>query len=127
LRGEELTEFAEEIQAFLVESHENLGTLDRQIVDLEMKSGDERRMASVFRTIHSLKGISEFFGFHVIGSIAHLLESLLGQVQDTARLLTPTLTSLTLEALNALKHLLLATQLSNQEGDAEARYRSIRA
>ncbi len=112
-----MTEFAEEIRAFLIESHENVNDLDTQIVELEKMPADERGMASVFRTIHTLKGTSEFFGFHVIGSIAHLLESLLAQVREKARPLTEELVSLLLESLDAVKQVLETIERTNQEGD----------
>lgn len=112
-----MTELAEEVREFLIESHENLSTLDQQIVELEKTPADGRRMASVFRTIHTLKGTSEFFGFRVIGSIAHLFESLLVQIREQARPLTPALVSLLLEALGAIRQVLLAIEQSDQEGD----------
>jgi two-component system, chemotaxis family, sensor kinase CheA len=112
-----LTEFVEEIREFLIESHENLNALDQEIVALEKEPEDERRMASVFRTVHTLKGTSEFFGFHVISSIAHILESLLGQVREKVRPLTPALVSLTLEALDAVKEVLVAIEKNNEECD----------
>ena len=116
-----MTELAEEVREFLIESHENLSTLDQQIVELEKTPADGRRMASVFRTIHTLKGTSEFFGFRVIGSIAHLFESLLVQIREQARPLTPALVSLLLEALGAIRQVLLAIEQSDQEGAGSRR------
>jgi two-component system chemotaxis sensor kinase CheA len=119
-----MTELAEEIREFLMESHENLNALDQQMVELEKTPADERRMASIFRTIHTLKGTSEFFEFHVIGSIAHILESLLAQVRDKTRPLTPALVSLMLEALDAFKQLLAAIEKNDAEG--EDRFQTLR-
>jgi len=116
---EELTEFAAEIREFLIESHENLVALDRQIVELEKTPGDEPRIASIFRIVHTLKGTSEFFGFRVIGSISHILESLLGQVRGRSRPLTPALTSLILEAVDALKQQLQFIELNKREGEEQ--------
>ncbi len=111
-----MTEFAEEIREFLVESHENLNALSQEMVELEKAPADERRMASIFRIIHTLKGTSEFFGFHVIGSIAHILESLLAQVREKTRPMTPVLVSLILEALDAVKQVLGGIEANHQEG-----------
>ncbi len=93
-------------------------------MELEKTPADEQRMASIFRTIHTLKGTSEFFGFDVIGSIAHILESLLGQVRDKTRPLTPALVSLMLEALDAFKQLLAAIEKNDTEG--EDRFQALR-
>ena len=48
------------VQEFLVESYENLDQLDRDLVDLEENPGDTDLLASVFRTIHTIKGTSGF-------------------------------------------------------------------
>ena len=46
----------EVIDEFLVESHENLDQLDRDFVTLERAPDDLEVLASVFRTIHTIKG-----------------------------------------------------------------------
>ena len=51
------------VQEFLVESTENLDQLDRDLIALEQAPGDEERLASIFRTVHTIKGNSGFFGF----------------------------------------------------------------
>ena len=48
-------EFVEE---FLVESSENLDQLDRDLLALEQAPGDPERLASIFRTVHTIKGNS---------------------------------------------------------------------
>src|SRR5689334_1325740 len=48
-------EMREVIDEFLVESNENLDQLDRDFVTLERAPGDLEVLASVFRTIHTIK------------------------------------------------------------------------
>jgi two-component system chemotaxis sensor kinase CheA len=43
------------VQDFLVESYENLDRLDRELVGLEKKPKDRDALASVFRTIHTIR------------------------------------------------------------------------
>ena len=112
-----MIEFAEEIREFLIESNENLNALVQQIVKLEKTPADEQLIAGVFRTIHSIKGTSGFFGFSVLGSITHIAESILEQVREKKRPLTPALVSLILETVDAVKQLLLAIEANNQEGE----------
>jgi two-component system chemotaxis sensor kinase CheA len=112
-----LIEFAEEIREFLIESNENLNALDQQIVKLERTPADELLIAGVFRTIHTIKGTSGFFGFNVLGSITHIAESILGQVREKERPLTPALVSLILETVDAVKQVLLAIESNNEEGE----------
>ena len=51
------------IEEFLVESSENLDQLDRDLIALEERPDDPQRLASIFRTVHTIKGNSGFFGF----------------------------------------------------------------
>jgi two-component system chemotaxis sensor kinase CheA len=46
------------VQEFLVESHENLDALDRDLVALEQDPGSRELLSSIFRTIHTIKGTS---------------------------------------------------------------------
>ena len=55
----------EEVREFLIESSENLVNLDQEIVLLEQQPKDAALIASVFRTIHTIKGTCGFFGFDV--------------------------------------------------------------
>jgi two-component system chemotaxis sensor kinase CheA len=45
---------AEIIAEFLVESHENLDQLDRDLVELEQHPGSRELLSSIFRTIHTI-------------------------------------------------------------------------
>jgi len=49
------------VQDFLVESYENLDRLDRELVGLEKNPHDCDALASVFRTIHTIKGTCVFW------------------------------------------------------------------
>ena len=110
-------EFDEEIRQFLIESNENLNALDRQVVELEKNPSDAELIASVFRTIHNIKGTSGFFGFNILGTTTHLAESLLGQVRDKERPLTPALVSLILETVDAVKQVLVTIEATQNEGE----------
>ena len=110
-------DFAEEIRDFLIESNENLAALDQQIVELEKNPTDEKLIASVFRTIHTVKGTSGFFGFKVLGSIAHVAENILGQVREKQRPLTPELVSLVLQTMDAIRAVLAEVEANGVEGE----------
>ncbi len=47
------------IDEFLVESCENLDQLDRDLVDLEQNPTEESLLASIFRTIHTIKRLMD--------------------------------------------------------------------
>jgi two-component system chemotaxis sensor kinase CheA len=110
-------EFAEEVREFLIESTENLGVLDREIVELERNPADEKLIASVFRTIHTIKGTCGFFGFEILGSITHVAENILGQVREKQRELTPELVSLVLQTVDVVKLVLGNIEERGEEGE----------
>src|SRR5262245_45018652 len=58
------------IKEFLVESSENLDQLDRDLVALEKEPGDQEKLASIFRTIHTIKGTCGFLGFVKLEAVA---------------------------------------------------------
>jgi chemotaxis protein histidine kinase CheA len=50
------------VKQFLAESYESLDQLDRTLVELERNPTAADKLASIFRTVHSIKGTSSFFG-----------------------------------------------------------------
>ena len=72
---------AEVIREFLIESNENRNRLDSEIVDLERNPTPER-LASIFRTIHTIKGTCGFLGFESLEGITHHAENILSQLRS---------------------------------------------
>jgi two-component system chemotaxis sensor kinase CheA len=105
------------IGEFLVESHENLDQLDSDLVALEQDPGSTALLASVFRTIHTIKGTSGFLAFSILESVTHVGESLLARLRDGDLTLTPELTSLLLEVVDAVRALLTDIEATGAEGD----------
>ena len=62
----------EVMREFLIESYENLDRLDRDLVVLEKDPGDKENLASIFRTIHTLKGSSGFLALGKLEAVAHV-------------------------------------------------------
>ena len=81
------------VKEFLVESHENLDRLDGDLVELEKHPADQEILARIFRTIHTIKGTSGFFGFTKLAAVAHAGESLLARLRDGQLSLNPELTT----------------------------------
>lgn len=104
------------IGEFLVESHENLDQLDRDLIALERDPSSSTLLASVFRTIHTIKGTSGFLAFSILESVTHVGESLLARLRDGELALTPGLTSLLLEVVDAVRSLLTNIEHTGAEG-----------
>ncbi len=109
----------EEVREFLIECNENLANLDREVVLLEQRPKDAKLIASVFRTFHTIKGTCGFFGFGILGAVTHIAENILDQVRSNQRELTPKLTSLILQTVDAIKALLSEIESEGREGQNE--------
>ncbi len=104
------------VHEFLVESHENLSRLDQALIELELRPKDAALLASIFRTIHTIKGTCGFFAFSTLERITHQAETLLSQLRDGKRELNPSLVSLVLETVDATRKVLGSIEASGQEG-----------
>ena len=105
----------EVIKDFLIESSENLARLDNEMVELEQRPKDASLLASIFRTIHTIKGTCGFLGFGKLEKITHYGENILSQIRNEERPLTPVLVSLILEMIDAVKAELGSIEASGNE------------
>jgi len=106
----------EVIREFLVESHENLSRLDQEIVELEKHPKHAALLASIFRTIHTIKGSCGFLSFTILEKITHQAESILSQLRDGKRDLNPQIVSLILETVDATRKMLASIEATVREG-----------
>ena len=70
------------VKEFLVESYENLDRLDRDLLELEKDPTAQEILASIFRTIHTIKGTCGFLGFSHLEKVAHVGENLLSRLRE---------------------------------------------
>ena len=107
------------IKDFLVESNENLDQLDRDLVTLEKDPTAREVLASIFRTIHTIKGTSGFLGFTRLGSVTHVGENLLSSLRDGRLVLNSEITSALLALVDAVRQMLVSIENNGQEGDGD--------
>jgi two-component system chemotaxis sensor kinase CheA len=107
------------VQDFLIESYENLDRLDRELVGLEKNPNDREALASVFRTIHTIKGTCGFLGFTKLEKVAHAGENLLSRLRDGQLTLNPELTTALLGMVDAVRQMLKEIQSTGQDGTVD--------
>src|SRR5579863_63750 len=110
---------AEIVREFLIESYENLDRLDRDLIALEKDPSSQPLLASIFRTIHTIKGTSGFLSFGQLESVTHVGESLLARMRDGALTLTPEITSALLALGDAVRQMLGHIETSGSEGERD--------
>jgi two-component system chemotaxis sensor kinase CheA len=104
------------LKEFLIESHENLGLLDRDLVALEKDPQDRARLGSIFRTIHTIKGTCGFFSFGKLEALTHAGENLLSRLRDGQLELDPEITTSLLALVDAVRGMLAVIEHTGQEG-----------
>jgi two-component system chemotaxis sensor kinase CheA len=105
------------VKDFLQESYENLDRLDRELVGLEKNPRDADALASVFRTIHTIKGTCGFLGFDKLEKVAHVGENLLTRLRDGKLLLNPEITTGLLSMVDAVRQMLKEIESTGQDGE----------
>jgi len=90
--------------------------LDRELVGLEKNPDDRDSLASVFRTIHTIKGTCGFLGFNKLETVAHVGENLLTRLRDRQLTLNPEITTALLSMVDAVRQMLGQIEASGQEG-----------
>ncbi|MCW2772938.1 MAG: CheA signal transduction histidine kinase [Nocardioides sp.] len=114
-----MDEIDEIVQEFLVESHENLDQLDRDLVALEREPDSRDLLGSIFRTIHTIKGTSGFLAFGNLESVTHVGENLLARLRDGKMSMTPQTTDVLLAMVDTVRELLAAIEAQGTEGSVD--------
>ena len=105
------------VKDFLIESNENLDRLDQELVKLESEPSSKELLASIFRTIHTIKGSCGFLGFAHLEKVAHAGESLLSLLRDGKLTLTEEVTSGLLAMVDAVRGMLGEIQATEHDGE----------
>jgi two-component system chemotaxis sensor kinase CheA len=106
-------------QEFLVESYENLDELDRALVALEKEPNSRPLLASIFRTIHTIKGTSGFLAFNRLERVTHVGENVLSRLRDGHLELTPDIATVLLQMVDVVRALLGTIEQTGAEGDVD--------
>jgi two-component system chemotaxis sensor kinase CheA len=107
------------VKEFLVESYENLDRLDRDLIALEKDPTDRQILASIFRTIHTIKGTSGFLAFNKLEALTHLGENLLARLRDGQFTLNPEITTALLAMVDAVRQMLASIESAGAEGERD--------
>ena len=107
------------VAEFLVESYENLEQLAQELVELEHNPTGHELLASVFRSIHTIKGTSGFLGFSHLEKVTHVGESLLSRLRDGLQQMSPEIADALLAMSDAVNAILQTIERTGEEGDVD--------
>src|SRR3954469_9192502 len=112
-------DLGEIVGEFLMESHENLDQIDRDLVELEQEPGSRDLISRIFRAIHTIKGTSGFLAFSRLETLAHAGESLLSRLRDGVQPVTPTTIRTLLATIHGVRAPLGAIGADGNEGEVD--------
>jgi two-component system chemotaxis sensor kinase CheA len=108
-------DLGEIVGEFLMESHENLDQIDRDLVSLEQEPDSRDLISRIFRAIHTIKGTSGFLAFSRLEKLAHAGESLLSRLRDGVQPVTPETITVLLVTIDGVRNLLSSIEEKNTE------------
>ena len=103
------------LKDFLVEAKEGITKLEEEFVELEKDPENVEILKSLFRSMHSLKGASGFFGFKSLESIAHFSEDILAKLRDGLLKPEPEIIDMLLQAVDQIKYIVAHLEEHKQE------------
>lgn len=116
---DDASDIAAIVTDFLVETSEHLDRLDDDVLALEANGQDAERLASVFRSFHTIKGTCAWLGFAQLEAMAHSAESLLASLRDGSVTMTGDIASVLLAVSSAIRRTLPTIESTQSEGDVD--------
>jgi two-component system chemotaxis sensor kinase CheA len=101
---------------FVMESLESLETVEVSLMDLEQDPGDLDSINAIFRSFHTIKGVSAFLNLESINMLAHRAENLLDKARSGEIHIEATVIDIILESVDALKKLIIGVQKGLKTG-----------
>ncbi len=69
------------LQDFIVETVEHLEEMESNLLRLEANPDDRETLDNIFRSVHTIKGASEYLGLEGLAELSHKLENLLDSLR----------------------------------------------
>lgn len=89
-------------ELFLTESRDNIAAVNEALLRLERNARDREAIDSVFRAVHTIKGMAGVMGYAAVADVAHDMEALLSRARSSRRGLRASDPALLLEAADVL-------------------------
>ena len=106
----------EELPIFLAEVDEHLEILDNTLLRIQREENNSELIQTVFRSAHTIKGMSGMIGHRRMTDVTHALENVLDRVRKDSIRISTRLINLCLEAVDYLR-LLRDEVATAQESD----------
>jgi len=103
------------LEDFADETREHLEELESSLLRLETDPTDRELLNTIFRSMHTIKGASEYLGFERIARLTHRLENLLDLFRDGSLRADKVAVDLLIDARDRIGDLISQVEESGQE------------
>ena len=104
---------------FVDDTLDLLNELDEGLMQLESNPHATAPLEQVFRTMHTIKGGANMFGFENIGELSYRLENIFDLVRQGKLHITDSLISITLRAFDKVRDLLKENDIRAEFDDSD--------
>jgi two-component system chemotaxis sensor kinase CheA len=115
-RGKLTEEDIQILGDFVVESLENLESIEINLIDLEQDPHNTETINAIFRPFHTIKGVSGFLNLKTINRMSHSTENLLDSARQGEIRITDEIIDIVLESVDTLKKLIHQVEQSLASG-----------
>src|SRR5258706_5552580 len=102
-------EMEEILKVFFEESFEGLDTMESRLLTLG-DGADRETINTIFRAAHSIKGGAGTFGFMEISGFTHSVETLLDEMRNGTRGITPDALQVLLQSVDVIREMVQSAQ-----------------
>lgn len=96
------------LEVFVEESKEHLQNCNERLLDLEKNPDDLDIVNDIFRSAHTLKGMSATMGYDDLANLTHKMENVLDAIRNHQLTVTPELLDIVFEAVDHLEAMILS-------------------
>lgn len=96
------------LEVFIEESKEHLQTCSEQLLVLEKNPSDLSIVNEIFRSAHTLKGMSATMGYEDLANLTHKMENVLDAIRNSKIILTPELFDVIFLAVDDLEAIVMS-------------------
>ena len=98
-------ELSQYLEMFIDESKEHLQACSEHLLELEKKPEDLAIVGEIFRSAHTLKGMSATMGFEDLADLTHKMENVLDAIRNEKIKVTPEILDVVFESVDHLEEM----------------------
>lgn len=96
------------LEVFIDESKEHLQTINEQLLELEKTPEDMSIVNEIFRSAHTLKGMSATMGFEDLANLTHQMENVLDGIRNHKITVTSEILDVVFQAVDHLEAMIMS-------------------